>query len=229
MNAPTKPKLKIRKYRAEDREQVRTICFETGYLGDTIAPIYSDRESFADMFSGYYTDVEPETAFVVVSEADDDTVKGYCLGCADTRKAWDPGKVGLKHALLRGLIFRPGTAGFLFRTIADVIRDGGVHRTKVDFDKYPAHMHTNLLPDARGGIGLRLHGALIDDLRARGIRGAHTEISAENARTLAIAQKLGYKPLGEKFPVPGLRDPQGKRMHGMILGLDIDQVRTFSS
>jgi len=223
-----KSKLRIRKYRAADRAQVREICFLTGLFGSSVEKIYGDRESFADMFTGYYTDVEPESAFVVVPENADDVVKGYFLGCVDSRKAWDPALVGAKHALLRGLIFRRSTAPFFFRVIWDVIRDGGVHRTPIDFDRYPAHFHTNLLPEARGGVGLSLHAAFIAELRARGVRGAHLELVAQNTRTLGIVTKLGYQPLGESFPLPGMRDDQGRRIRGMALGIDLDDLRPFA-
>ena len=49
----------IRSYRPEDRAAVRTICFDTGMMGESIASQYADRESFADMFTAHFTDREP--------------------------------------------------------------------------------------------------------------------------------------------------------------------------
>jgi hypothetical protein len=213
--------IQLRKYRASDREKVRSICFETGLMGSPVESIYGDRESFADMFSGYYTDAEPESAWVAFRSDDEDDVVGYLLGCVDSRRAWDPAKIGAKHAFLRGLLFRPSTAKFYLRLLGDVIRDGGVHRPHVDFDAYPAHFHINLLPGARGGVGLRMHFAFIEYLRERGVVGIHAEAMAQNERTLKIGKKLGYEVLTETFPIPGMRDYEGNRIRGIVTGLDL--------
>ena len=78
----------IRPYESRDREAVRRVCFETGYMGDPIAWQWRDAESFADLFTSYYTDHEPESATVVEI---DGRVVGYLLGCRDTRHAGQPG------------------------------------------------------------------------------------------------------------------------------------------
>jgi hypothetical protein len=56
---------------------VRRLCCETGFLGKPIDPVFEDRELFADYLTAYYTDVEPEAAFVLEHEG---VVKGYLLG-----------------------------------------------------------------------------------------------------------------------------------------------------
>ena len=60
--------LKIRPYSPSDRQAVRDICCDTGFMGKPIDPIYIDRDAFADFFTGYYTDLEPENALVAVDE-----------------------------------------------------------------------------------------------------------------------------------------------------------------
>src|SRR5438445_597293 len=67
----------IRPYRASDRDAVRRLCCETGFLGKPIDPVFADRELFADFLTGYYTDWEPESAFVLETGGE---VKGYLLG-----------------------------------------------------------------------------------------------------------------------------------------------------
>lgn len=223
--------IRVRRYRPEDRAQVRSICFETGLMGRPVAPIYGDAVSFADMFTGYYTDVEPESCFVAVPSDDESRVVGYLLGCVDSRRAWDPAMVGARHALLRGLLFRPSTARFYLRLLADVVRDRGVHRPKIDLDRHPAHFHINLLPDARGGVGLRMHLAFLEMLRERGVTGIHAELIAQNRRTHTIAQKLGYASFGEPFPIPGMRDLDGSRVQGRVVVLELNDSasRTMAS
>ncbi len=44
----------VRPYRPEDRDTIRKICADTGWLGRPIDPIFQDRELFADFLTIYY-------------------------------------------------------------------------------------------------------------------------------------------------------------------------------
>src|SRR5262249_61326802 len=67
----------IRGYRRSDREAVRKLCCDTGFLGDPIDPVYEDRELFADFLTTFYTDHEPESCFLLEFEGE---IRGYLLG-----------------------------------------------------------------------------------------------------------------------------------------------------
>src|SRR5215469_9412191 len=67
----------IRSYRKTDRDAVRRLCCQTGFLGTPIDPVYEDRQLFADFLTTYYTDWEPESSFVVEI---DGGIRGYLLG-----------------------------------------------------------------------------------------------------------------------------------------------------
>ena len=142
--------MQVRPYRAGDRERVRRIAFETGYMGESPAWYWRDAPSFADAWTGYYTDREPESAFVA---ADGDAVVGYLVGCADTARAPKAADAIVRLMLRRQLLLRPGTAGFFWRSFWDVLRDGNVPSAELSDPRWPAHLHINLLPAARG------HGA----------------------------------------------------------------------
>src|SRR5690554_1335751 len=73
----------VRKMMPEDRRRIREICCHTGFGGESIALIFDDPELFADLWSCYYTDYEPESTFVAECEG---KVIGYILGCLDTRR-----------------------------------------------------------------------------------------------------------------------------------------------
>ncbi len=73
----------IRLYRPEDRERIRTICCETGFLGKAVDPVFEDRELFADFLTSYYTDEEPDCA--VVLEVDG-IIMGYILGARHPKR-----------------------------------------------------------------------------------------------------------------------------------------------
>ncbi|QSR83812.1 GNAT family acetyltransferase [Methylacidimicrobium sp. B4] len=72
----------IRPYRASDREGVRRVCADTGFLGSPIDQVFEDRELFADYLTSYYTDREPESTLVCEAGG---TIVGYLTGCRNSR------------------------------------------------------------------------------------------------------------------------------------------------
>jgi hypothetical protein len=212
----------IRPYRPEDRASVRRICFETGLMGASIAPQYADQESWADCLTSHYTDREPEHAQVVESEGE---VVGYLLSTSDARRVRDPMLIALKHCLLRGICFRPGTAGFYGRAGLDMLRDAfAAHKPAFDLARYPGHTHSNLTPRARrGGLGTELFFRLYDQLKEEGVPGMHAEVMFQNERTLRWAEQvLGYRRHGAPYPVQGLRMPDGSRVQIQLILRDFD-------
>ena len=209
--------VQVRPYRAADRPQVRYICHATGYMGDSIRWAWRDPESFADMFSGYYTDHEPESIYVVDQGGE---VTGYLLGCVDTRRAQSSTVVAARHALGRLLLARPGTAGFLWRGMADLLRDARRLVASGAFwdPRWPAHLHIDLLPLARGrGAGRRLMERWLDRLGQQGVPGVHLGTFAENLPAIAFFQRVGFCLHGEPLPAPGFRTREGARMHSQIM------------
>jgi ribosomal protein S18 acetylase RimI-like enzyme len=208
----------VRPFAAADRDQVRHICYVTGYLGDRVDWLYKDAPSFADLFSGYYTDGEPQSA--LVGERDG-VVVGYLLGCVDTAAAWDPARIVGRNIVRRGLFFRPGTAGFMWRSVWDAMR-GPVPSASFLDPRWPAHLHIDLLPSARGmGLGASLVRTFLDRLRDLGVPGCHLETFAENTGALAFFAAMGFSVDGSPVLVPGFRTPSGGRHHvqRMVLSL----------
>jgi ribosomal protein S18 acetylase RimI-like enzyme len=215
----------IRSYRPEDREAVRRICFLTGFMGESAEWMWRDRPSFADAFSGYYTDREPGSASVVEI---DGVVMGYLLGCRDSSRADDPAVVIARHVLRRGIALRPGTAGFLWRTLLDATRDLASGRVRVadygyEDPRYPAHLHIDLLPSARGvGAGARLLRGWLDELRDAGTRGCHLQTLHENTGAIAFFEAMGFRREGPTVLVPGQRTRAGGRTHIQRMVIDLD-------
>jgi hypothetical protein len=73
-------RVRVRQYQDTDREEIRRICCDTGFLGNPIDGMYQDRELFADLFTNPYLDYEPEWALVAESEG---RVAGYLIGSVD--------------------------------------------------------------------------------------------------------------------------------------------------
>jgi GNAT superfamily N-acetyltransferase len=217
--------VRIRPYEAGDRPRVREICFVTGHMGDRVDWMWADTESWADIFSGYYTDAEPESAFVVEV---DGVVGGYLLGCVDATGAWNPARVAGRHIVRRGILFRRGTAPTLWRVFGDAIVD--ITRRRVDPRRYdfadprwPAHLHIDLVPEARGlGAGRLLMREWFERLRSFGIDGCYLQTFAENTGAIAFFEAVGFRRWGEPVLVPGFRTRAGGRMHEQVMVIELD-------
>ena len=217
--------IEIRPYEPDDRPAVRNICFVTGYMGDPVDHLWRDAASFADMFSVYYTDREPQSAQVAVAE--DGRVIGYLLGCVDSQQAWGIESIMRRHVVRRGLLVRPGTAGFLWRSMGDLARDAMRRQMPpqpVHDARWPAHLHIDLLPEARGqGVGERLMRGWLDSLRGAGVAGCHLETWAENAAAIRFFEAQGFRIEGPQVNMPGMRAPDGSRHHSQLM------VQSFGS
>ena len=194
-------------------------------MGEPIDWQWRDRASFADMFTGYYTDREPESAFVVEVRGE---VAGYLLGCVDSHTAWNPGAVAGRHIARRAIAFRPGTAAVVWRTVGDAAFDivrGRIKMRDLEFDdaRWPAHLHIDLLPVARGvGAGRRLIQVYFELLRGRGITGCHLQTMAENTGAIAFFAAVGFRSHGEPTVIPGLRTRAGTRMHSQTMVIELE-------
>jgi ribosomal protein S18 acetylase RimI-like enzyme len=182
-------------------------------MGEPVDWLWRDAESFADLFTAYYTDAEPESALVVDL---DGVAAGYLLGCVDSRRAWSPAIIFGRHLLRRGIGFRPGTAGVVWRSFGDVVVDGLRGRlppASVSDDRWPAHLHIDLLPSIRGlGMGASLMRTWLGTLQERGVRGCHLETLGENHGAIAFFESTGFQRQGARASAPGFRSRSGERL-----------------
>jgi len=203
--------IEIRPYRAKDRAALRRIVFETGYMGDPVDWLWRDPETFADLISRYYTDQEPESIFIADREGE---VVGFLTGCTDSDRTRGQAEKQVRRVMLRGGLLRPGIASFLWRAIADVARERDVPSEMLGDPRWPAHLHINLLPKARGkGAGGALIRAWRERLREQGVGGLHLGTFAENSNAIAFFTAQGFERYGPPTRVPGFRTREGARMH----------------
>ena len=215
----------IRGFRPPDRGRIRHICHETGFMGEPAGWFWRDRESFADLFCGWYTDHEPQSASVVEV---DGIVSGYLLGCEDSTRVDSGGGVLGRHLLRRGIALRPGTAGVIRRSVTDGIGDALLRHSdprRLEFadPRWPAHLHIDLLPEARGrGAGRQLVERWFAQLRSAGIRGCHLGTFAENTAALTFFESVGFRRHHEPMLAPGFRTRSGERMHSQTMVIELD-------
>lgn len=185
----------IRKFEPRDRAAVRHLCCETGYLGNAIDPVFQDRELFSDYLTRYYTDIEPESSFVVEL---DGVVKGYLLG---SRR---PFLHQLYSLWLNAVLFVKGMARYhsYNRATRDFI--GWILRNS--WKEVPAaprrtaHFHFNLLPEAQSFSGTRaLLDAYFSYLKNCGEHAVFGQIvTFGDRRGAKLFERYGFQVLNKK-------------------------------
>jgi ribosomal protein S18 acetylase RimI-like enzyme len=235
----------IRPYAVGDRVAVRRICCDTADAGrpvDRPSPVeafFDDRELIADLLMNYYTDFEPESAWVAEQAggpvitggpAIAGEVVGYLTGCRDTGRFkrimfWRIAPQALFKAFWRGAWWAASTRRLIRYNLPIWWRSLG-HRT-MPLAGYPAHLHINLRVGVQGqGIGRQLINQFLAQLRSAGIPGVHLSARENNMTALAFFEKMGFAQLGRKPFMrigPGVDDIR----YSVIMGLKVNKECRF--
>src|SRR4051794_21869311 len=185
-------KFRIRLYRASDRDEVRGLCCQTGFLGEPIDPVYEVRELFADFLTTYYTDHEPESSFVLDMDGE---IRGYLLGCRRPLRNQLYSFYQNVWLFLRaiGRYFRYNSRSRQF------IRWTLVHgwREVPAAPRRTPHFHINLLPSARKVSTTRaLMSAYLSYLYRCGEKRVYGQIvTFESRRGERMFERYGFKVL----------------------------------
>lgn len=174
-----------------DRNDVESICTQTGDDGSDASDQYDEPTLLAALWASPHLVADPALGTIVV---DDEGPAGYLVATADTaafeawcERMWWPA-LRDRHPLqaprrdrdqqLVALIHAPEA------TPASIT------------GQYPAHLHINLLPRVQGqGLGRTLIERLIGQLRERGVEGVHLGVSGTNHRAIAFYEHLGFTRL----------------------------------
>lgn len=186
------PPFVIRRYTPADRETVRWLCCETGFLGSAIDPVFEDRDLFADFLTNYYLQKEPESAFLIEVGG---KVRGYLLGCRQPLRNQFHNFLQ-NFRLFASIVNRYRRYNAASRKFISWILLNGWREVPAA-PRRTAHFHVNLLLDARGLAGTR---ALIDTylqyLRQKGEKRVYGQmVSFENRRGEKMFQRYGFKLL----------------------------------
>jgi GNAT superfamily N-acetyltransferase len=179
----------IRKYQPGEERVLYDICLLTGDSGVDASGLYQDPALLGEVYVGPYLRFAPEHALVGVDALG---VAGYVLGVPDTvafeaecERSWWPA-LRARYPLTQfpeetpdgrivRLIHKPPVAS------PDVV------------ERYPAHLHIDLLPRLQGqGHGRRLLTALLDGLAAAGAPGVHLGVGTANQRAIGFYRRMGF-------------------------------------
>jgi ribosomal protein S18 acetylase RimI-like enzyme len=180
---------RIRAFRAGDERALYDICLRTGASGEDASGTYLDPNLLGEVYVGPYLRLAPALALVAEDESG---VAGYVLGVADTRafekaceREWWPA-VRRRYPLGR---FPPDSPDDrLVRMI-----HGPREASEDVVERYPAHLHIDLLPRLQGrGYGRRLLEALFAALLSAGAPAVHLGVGLANQRAIGFYERMGF-------------------------------------
>ena len=184
----------VRNYHQSDRESVRAICCENGFLGNPIDPVFEDRELFADFLTDYYLKHEPDSAFVVIK---DNVAKGYLLGSRrplshQVHRLLESVIYGGK-VLSRYLGYRQESRRFIHWMVAKAWREVPAAPRTI------GHFHSNLLPEVKSILVYRqLLETYFRYLHDHGVRQVHAQVvTFDGRRGLKLFERYGFKVLNQ--------------------------------
>lgn len=190
---------RIRPYTPADREAVRQICADTGFMGKPVDEIFTDRGIFADFFTRYYTDYEPDCA-LVAEDAGTGRVVGYLLASVRFRfQSWKQTELLILRTIptvvFRYLTGRYNKASrkFLYWVVFRSIRETPSAPSE------SAHFHINLLPAYRNGsTGREMIFAFFGIAKRHGVRRVYGQIQTRDDRRNSFYTRYGFRELSKK-------------------------------
>jgi len=180
--------VRIRGFEPADTAAMYEICLRTGNSGQDATGLFRDPNLIGEVYVGAYLALEPDLAFVGV----DGGVAGYVIGARDTERfearcerEWWP-------ALRERYPLRSFPDGTSDARLVGLIHKPPIRRADVA-ERYPAHLHIDLLPKVQGGgNGRRLMATLLDALADAGVPGVHLGVAMANERAIGFYRHLGF-------------------------------------
>lgn len=168
------------------------VCLRTGDSGRDATGLYHDPDLLAHVYAGPYPIADPALTFVA---ADAGGVLGYIVATADTfafetwlEENWWP---ALRERYPIEMAADPADGSQDWQRVAHIHRSRPRHDEL--YDRYPAHLHIDILPRGQGaGLGRRLMTTLLDALRARRVRGLHLGVGSGNPGAFAFYRAMGF-------------------------------------
>ena len=186
----------IRPYRRGDRAAVREICAKCSWLGEYEPDRIIDDWIWAEYWTRYFTDREPQHTWVVERTADG-AVVGYLTGTADASRVehYAPRVLpGIVWRVIRKRLMRKAASR---RAIISMLRSllrGELSLPRAVRHEFPATCHMNILPEARRrGLGSRMHKLFTERMKSLGVRGVHGHPMSINPVMPGFLSARGYR------------------------------------
>lgn len=223
--------MQVRSYQPSDLHALRALFARAGE-GSPTASLWQHPASEAALYLDPYLQVDPDSVFLAVI---DDLPVGYLTGCLDSSRLPNAAELMPRVIQEHRLYTRRGPMIFFARSVVDrvsarlrraPVADGGLSD-----QRWPAHLHINVAPEARrSGVGRALMDAWFDRLRTHRVPGCHVQTVVQNEAAIRFFERMGFTRHGPTPEIPGLRY-QGARVHQqtMVLTLDPDQDPTSSA
>ena len=198
----------------DDEAAVGAIAYATGFFGASAARYFPARELFGRLWVTPYLRGMPPCGFV--AQLGGQTV-GYIIGSP----SWDTYARALRRTVPRSLWEAWPAPQELVPSLRFLLRSARYALPHADAARYPAHLHLNLLPEARGHhLGEQLLLTYLDELRRRGACGVQLSTTEENVAAVHLYRKAGFTVLSEaRTPLwtPWLGRPTRQLVMGRIL------------
>lgn len=187
--------LLVRPFQPADRQAVRDICAATCWMGRPCPEAIPDEWTWAEIWTQYFTDIEPQLCYVV--QAADGRVVGYMTGAMDQRRV-DKHLLrqlpGIAWHVIRRRLMRQPTARKACVSLLHCLVAGELDCPRELLRRYPAALHSNLLPEARGGgLAREMMQRLLADLRSAGAPGVHARCMSINVPAGKLLARMGFE------------------------------------
>jgi hypothetical protein len=202
-----------------DRARVRELCCETGFLGKPIDPVFEDRQLFADYLTAYYTDWEPESAFVLLVDGE---IRGYLLGSRQPFRQQIYNFYNNIALFLRGLFRYRGYNAASKKFVRWILTQAW--REVPAAPRRTAHFHINLLPDARQVATTRaIMDAYLKYLHEHGEKKVFGQMVVfEDRRSTKMFERYGFRVLN-KMEITKYRELHPEPVYLCTVIKDLDQ------
>jgi ribosomal protein S18 acetylase RimI-like enzyme len=186
----------IRPYRPDDLEDLYRVCLQTANNGGDATDLFEDPKLPGHVYAAPYALFEPSLAFVA---EDMSGVGGYIVAALDSRafgerleRDWWP---ALRDSHPEPA---PGLAEVLSlpqrQALHNIHHPSGRHDTLAE--RYPSHLHIDLVPRLQGrGLGRQLIATLVSALRDHGSPGVHLLAGRNNKRAAGFYRHVGFAEL----------------------------------
>lgn len=226
--------LTIRSYEPRDRPSVRSICCQNAF-GRDVSAFFEDRELFADYWTKYYTDENPEHSLVVEHDGD---VVGYWLASTDYKAFFrymsrhiGPRVVGTLIWQITGRRYRTAAS---YRFARWVLSRSWREIPDFPSDGYPAQWHINLGPAAQNqNLQTVLVNRFLDKLEDLGVGGVQTAVTEPDDRSIylkmALRRRCWQWDVHATKPTTLLSTVENRDIaaSNIIMGWKIDEIRKF--